>query len=149
MSTKPAKVFFSYAHEDEEFKGKLIKHLAILKRQSIIETWHDRMIAAGDEWKDEIDENLEKADIILLLISADFLVSDYCWDVEMTRALERHNAREARVIPIILRSVDWSGAPFAQLQALPKDAKPVTEWTDEDAAFTEAAKGIRNAIESP
>lgn len=71
VTAKPAKVFFSYAHEDELFKDKLIKHLSILKRQAVIETWHDRMIAAGQEWKGEVDENLERANIILLLVSAD------------------------------------------------------------------------------
>jgi hypothetical protein len=115
----------------------------------VIETWHDRMIAAGDEWKGAIDRHLEEADIILLLVSADFLASNYCWDVEMKRALERHDAREARVIPIILRSVDWQGAPFARLQCLPKDAIAVAAWANEDEAFTDIARGIRRAIENP
>lgn len=149
MTSNPAKVFFSYAHEDEAFKNKLIKHLSILKRQSVIETWHDRMISAGGEWKGQIDENLERADVILLLVSADFLASDYCFDVEMKRALERHEMGEARVIPIMLRTVDWTGAPFSKLQALPKDAKPINEWPDEDVAFTDVATGIRSAFANP
>jgi hypothetical protein len=107
------------------------------------------MISAGDEWKGEIDDNLEQADVILLLISSDFLASDYCWDVETKRALERHDAGEARVIPVILRTVDWQGAPFGKLQAKPKDAKPVDQWANEDEAFTDIARGIRNAIENP
>jgi hypothetical protein len=82
------------------------------------------------------------------LVSADFLASDYCYDVEMTRALQRHDSGDACVIPVILRSVDWRGAPFARLQALPKDAKPVKAWSDEDEAFTDVASGIRKAVEA-
>ena len=77
---------------------------------------------------DAIDEHLEAADVVLLLISADFLASDYCYDTEMKRALEKHKAGKARVIPIIIRPVDWKGAPFGELQALPKNAKAVTSW---------------------
>ena len=149
MNKKSAKVFISYAHADEAYKEKLIKHLSLLRRQSFIETWHDRMITPGDEWKGEIDSSLDEADIILLLVSADFLASDYCWGVEMKRALQRQEMGEARVIPIILRSVDWRGAPFAKLQALPKDAQAITEWSDEDAALADIANGIRAAVENP
>ena len=86
---------------------------------------------------------------VIMLISVDFLASNYCWDVEMKRALERHDAGEARVIPIILRTIeDWSKTPFAKLQALPKDAKPVTKWPDKDTAFADVARGIRNVIDS-
>jgi hypothetical protein len=105
-------------------------HLKLLKRQDIIQDWHDRDISAGTEWARQISTQLETADIILLLISPDFIASDYCWDIELKRAMERHEAGEARVIPIILRQTDWAGAPFGKLQALPKDAKPVTLWPD-------------------
>ena len=150
MSVKPAKaieVFFSYSHKDEELRNELKKHLSILKRQGVITGWHDRRIGAGKEWEGEIDAHLNTAYIILLLISSDFLASDYCYDVEMKRAMERHEAGEARVIPIILRSCDWRGAPFGKLQALPKDTKPVTSWTNQDEAFTDVARGIRAAVE--
>src|ERR1043166_9679769 len=119
------KLFYSYAHEDEPYRTELEKHLSNLRRLGVIAEWHDRKITAGSEWAGEIDKNLEDANIILLLISADFMNSDYCYDNEMKRALERHDAREARVIPIILRPVDWQGAPFGKLQMLPKDAKAV------------------------
>ena len=92
---------------------------------------------------------LESAKIILLLVSADFLASDYCYDVELKRAMERHEAKEALVIPIILREVDWKGAPFGKLQALPKKAKPVTNWSNTDSAFANIARGIRRAVEEP
>jgi len=128
-------------------RDELAKHLSHLKRQRVISAWHDRMIGAGEEWKGEIDKNLEEAQVILLLISASFMASDYCHDIEMKRAMERHDAGTARVIPVILRSVDWRNSPFARLQVLPKDGKPVTLWSDRDEAFTDVAKGIRQAVE--
>lgn len=140
-------VFFSYAHEDEKLRDELAKHLKLLQRQGVISAWHDRQIIAGTEWGSEIDENLETAQVILLLVSADFLASDYCYDVELKRAMERHEAKEARVIPIILREVDWHGAPFGKLQALPKNAEPVTNWQNLDQAFADIARGIRRAVE--
>ncbi len=145
--TKAIEVFFSYAHEDEDLRDELAKHLSILKRQGVITAWYDREISAGTEWAGEIDAHLNTARVILLLISADFLASDYCYDIELTRAMERHTEGEARVIPVILREVDWKGAPFGKLQALPKNAKPVTNWANRDAAFTDVARGIRKAVE--
>lgn len=140
-------VFFSYAHEDEKLRDELEKHLKLLQRQGVIKTWHDREISAGTEWAGEIDAHMDTANIILLLISADFLASDYCYDIELTRAMERHAAQEARVIPVILRDVDWKGTPFGRLQALPKDALPVNNWPDRDQAFADIARGIRKAVE--
>jgi len=144
---KPIKLFFSYSHEDEDLCKKLVKHLAGMERKGVIETWHDRSIDAGSEWKTAIDDNLNQARIILLLISADFLASDYCYEIEMKRAMERHEAGEAVVIPIILRPVDWSDAPFGKLQALPKNAKPVTSWRPRDDAFVNIVQAIRRVVE--
>ena len=147
MPDKPVELFYSYSHKDEELRDELERHLSILKRQGVIAGWHDRRIGAGKEWKGQIDAHLNTARVILLLISADFLASDYCYDVEMRRAIERHEAGEARVIPVILRAVDWKGAPFGKLQCLPTDAKPVTSWTNRDEAFRDVAQGIRKAVE--
>ena len=105
------------------------------------------MISAGTEWSGIIDERLESAHVILLLISSKSTASKYCYDVEMTRALARHEKREALVIPIILKPVTLKGTPFEKLQALPKDAKPVTKWSDRDSAFVNITEGIRNAIQ--
>jgi TIR domain len=150
-ATTPApdaiEVFCSYSHKDEELRDDLDKHLAILKRQGVISGWHDRKITAGSEWAGEIDEHLYSAQIILLLISADFLASDYCYDLEMKRAMERHRAGEARVIPVILRPVDWSGTPFGKLQALPKDGRPITSWSNRDEALKDVAVGVRKTLE--
>ena len=121
--------------------------LALLKRQGLISDWHDRKIGAGDEWKGAIDKNLEEAQVILLLVSASFIASDYCWDIELKRAIERHDRGEARVIPIILRPCVWNTSPFGKLQALPKDAKPIVEWRPRDAGFKDVAQGIWRAIE--
>ena len=140
-------IFLCYSHKDERLLDRLKTHLSLLQRDKIISIWHDRRIGAGTEWAGAIDEHLNSARIILLLVSADFLASDYCHDVEMERALERHEAGEARVIPIILRPVDWTGAKFGKLQGFPKDAKPVTTWKRTDDAFLDIAKGIRRVAE--
>ena len=100
---EPVSIFYSYCHADESYRNELEKHLKILQRQGLVSSWHDRKIMPGSEWKDEIDANLEAADIILLLISADFINSDYCWSVELKQAMHRHDSGAAIVIPIILR----------------------------------------------
>jgi TIR domain len=141
------KLFCSYSHRDEPLRDELAKHLKPIERQGLVRSWHDREIGAGDLWKDAIDRNLQEADIILLLISADFLASDYCFDIEMKNALERHAAGAALVIPVILRPVDWRATPFGKLQALPKDGKPVTTFENLDSALEQVAQGIRKAIE--
>src|SRR5437016_2112638 len=131
----PLTLFYSYAHEDEPLREQLERHLRLLNRQGLISEWHDRQIVAGTEWAKQIDEHLETASIILLLISPDFLASDYCYDIEMQRSLERHRRGEAQVIPIVVRPVDWHDAPFARLHCLPRDGKPVTRWDNQDEAF--------------
>jgi hypothetical protein len=143
---KPIELFCSYAPEDEFLLKKLETHLSMLKRQGLVATWHGRKIIAGTDWAQAIDTHLGSASVILLLISPAFLASDYCYGTEMMRALERHRHDEARVIPVLLRPVDWHGAPFAHLQALPTNAKPVTTWSDRDQAFVDVATGIRRAI---
>ncbi|MEH2260288.1 GUN4 domain-containing protein [Nostoc sp.] len=140
-------LFFSYSHKDEALRDELANHLSTLTRQDVISSWHDRKILPGDEWDHQINDNLNTADIILLLVSSDFIGSNYCWDVEVTTAIESHNTGKARVIPIILRRVDWSHTPFAKLQFLPKNAEPVTSWTNRDEAFTNVAQGIRAAAQ--
>jgi hypothetical protein len=144
----PVKIFFCYAHEDELLLNKLKSHLSPLQREGLIDVWHHRDISAGAEWAKEIDINLNTAQIILLLISPNFLASDYCYHVEMQRALEQHTIGKARVIPIILRPVDWNKAPFAHLQPLPTDGKPVTSWANPDDAFVNVARGIRHIVEA-
>ncbi len=138
-------VFFSYSHADEGLRDQLEKQLSMLKRQGVIATWHDRRIGAGQEIHSAIDDRINTDDIILLLVSADFIASDYCYDIEMQRAMERHEKGEAIVIPVILRACDWHHAPFGKLKAVPLDGKPVTQWPDIDEAFLQVAKAVREA----
>ncbi len=148
MTGRAVTVFFSYSHKDEALRDELANHLEILKRNGDITDWHDRKIFPGDEWKQEIKDSLNSAQIVLLLISADFIASDYCYDLEMKQAMARHAAGEACVIPVILRKCMWSSAPFGKLQALPKNAAPVTDaatWPTKDDAFTNIAEGIKKA----
>jgi hypothetical protein len=144
---EPIKIFVSYARRDQELCAELIKHLKILKNQGWIQDWYDGQISAGSEWEKEIETHLNSAKIILLLISADFLASDYCYHKELMKALKRHDLQEASVIPIILRPIDWHEAPFGKLQALPDNALPVTKWENLDDAFLSVARGVRRKIE--
>jgi hypothetical protein len=142
----PVEIFCIYAHEDEMWLRKLETHLSVLKRQGFISLWHDRLITPGTDWTRELDAHLETTSVILLLVSADFFASDYCYGVEMKRALERHEAGVARVLPILVRPSDWTSAPFAHLQALPTDARPMATWRNKDTALADVTAGIRRVI---
>jgi hypothetical protein len=144
----PIDVFISYSHEDDYWRKELEKHLSNLKRQREIADWSDRKIEAGLEWEAQLKDKLESSPIILLLISADFLNSDYCYDIEMQRAIERHDAGTAKVIPIILRPCDWQHSKFSKLQVLPQDGEAVTLWKNQDSAFLDVVQGIRRSVES-
>jgi hypothetical protein len=141
------KIFLSYAHHDERLRQELEKHLAALKRSELIDTWCDRRLSAGTDFATEIDEQLVSADIVLLLISPDFMMSDYCYRREMGLALARHDAGVNRVIPIILRPVDWKPTPLGRLLALPRDGKPITTWNRRDDALLDVARGVRLIVE--
>jgi hypothetical protein len=141
-----ATVFFSYSHADEGLRDHLEKHLSALKHRGVIETWHDRRILAGQALNPEIDSHIESADIILLLVSPDFLASDYCYRREMQRAMERHQNGSAIVIPVILRPCDWHDTPFGGLRAAPKDGRPITLWPNADEAFLDVVNSIKAAL---
>ncbi len=144
---KPVSLFYSYSHKDEELRRELETHLSVLRRNGLIAEWHDRKIDAGDDWKNEIDRHLTSADIVLLLVSADFIHSDYCWGEEMTKALERDGRGEAQVIPIILRRCRWQNTRLGRLQAVPKNAKPIRSWADRDEALDDVVGAIERAVE--
>ena len=145
---EPCRLFYSYSHKDEGLRNELDTHLKLMQRQGVIQTWYDRRINPGDDFERRIDENLELADIVLLLVSSDFMASDYCYEKEMDRALERHKNGEARVIPVIVRDVNWSKAPFAKLLALPKNGRAVELWPNKDSAWRNVAEGIETVASS-
>jgi tetratricopeptide (TPR) repeat protein len=140
------KLFYRYAHEDKPIRDELEKHLSWLRRRYQLTNWHDREILPGEEWEQAIDMHLNTANLILLLISPDFMNSDYCYGKEMRRALERHRAGTCRVIPILLRPTYWEEAPFSSLQLLPTDARPITRWPDRDEAFQDVVTEISRTI---
>lgn len=141
-----ATVFFSYSHADEAMRDQLEIQLAALKRQGVIDTWHDRRIGAGEELGKAIDAHVDTDDIVLLLVSPDFIASDYCYDIEMKRAMARHDAGEAIVIPVILRRCDWLDTPFGKLMATPPDGTPIKQFPDPDQAMFEVAKAVKAAV---
>lgn len=142
-------VFIAYSREDERYKTKIIKHLSVLKRNRKIQNWHDGLIQPGTRWEDQITSNLENAKIILLLISVDFLASDYCYEKEMQIALNRHKQKQAIVIPIIVRPCDWKDSPIGKLQAIPKDGIPLSSnvWSPEDEGYLDATNRLKAVIE--
>jgi len=147
-SSLPIEVLYIYAREDKRLRKGLDKHLSAMKQQGLIAVWHDADIRAGAEWTYEIVRHLETSRIVLLLISPDFLASDRCYHLEMKRALERHEAGEICLIPILLRPVDRRGTPFEKLWCLPSNGIPVTNWPSRDKAFVDVADGIRKVVEA-
>jgi len=140
------KLFFSYSHKDENLRNELETHLATLRREGLIEAFHDRRIPAGAHLDDAIDAYLEEADVILCLVSPDFIDSEYCYSREMTRALEKDAAGEAKVIPVIVRHCDWPNTPLAKLRGTTRDNRPVKSWPDRDEAWLDVARDVRIAL---
>jgi hypothetical protein len=138
--------FVSYSHKDERYRQRLDISLVQLRRNNLISIWHDKRILPGQDWGQEIDTNLENADLILLLVSPDFLASEYAYSREMLRAVERHQSGSAIVVPIILRPSDWQDSPLGALQALPNSGRPVSSWPNRDQAWLDVAQGLRRLI---
>jgi internalin A len=147
QNPSPLNVFISYSHKDRTVFNQLEVHLKLLERHGLIHSWHFRRVGAGQEWTKQISNNLERADIVVLLVSADFLASDYCYDVEIIRALERHDSGEAVVVPVIVRDVDWSDTPFARLQPLPSNGRALKRWADRDGGWRNVIEGIKVVAE--
>jgi internalin A len=146
-ATPAVKVFVSYSHKDDHFRSQLATHLKLLQRRGMVSMWSDRMISPSDDWQEEINSNLERADLIIFLVSAYFIASNYCYEIEVKRAMEKHDSGESRVVPIIVRDCQWKDTPFGKLQALPTDAKPVQIWSNRDKAWRDIADGIQSIIE--
>ena len=149
----PVSLFYSYAHEDEILREELCGHLKILERRKLVSQWHDRQIQAGEDWNQQISGELQMADLVLLLVSTDFINSDYIFGKELTVAMQRHAAGMATVVPIMIRAVnieseDADAFPFMKLQGLPTDMRPVTSWPNRDEAWTNVAKGLRVTVKT-
>jgi hypothetical protein len=143
------RLVFSYAREDEALRDRLEIHLRPLERAGLLACWHDRDIRAGGTWREDIRRAIERADVVLLLISPDFVASEYCYTVEMAGALRRHTAGSALVIPVVLRPVAAAaGQPWAELQGVPRDLRPVTLWPDLDEALATVAREVLEALEN-
>jgi hypothetical protein len=148
-SVDPIKIFYSYSHQDETYAKELDKYLITLKHKKIISTWYDRKIGAGEEWKKKIDDELNSAHIILLLISIDFMNSEYCYDKELTMAMLRNQVGAATIIPVILRKIpNIEDTPFSKFQSLPKDGKPIDHWDNKEDAWVDVAEGIAKHCKS-
>jgi hypothetical protein len=142
-------IFFAYSRVDSSYRERLDKHLSGLKRKEYINTWYDGKIEPGKEWEKEIDNQLSRADIILLLVSADFIASDYCYEHEMRKAISRHEKGDAVIVPVLLHPCDWHDTPFAKIQALPQNGKPISDtyWHSAETAFSEIALRIKEVVE--
>jgi hypothetical protein len=142
----PVEIFISYSHTDIDLASQLDTHLAALRREGLVATWFDRQIGPGDQWRETIDERLNRAAVVLILVSANFIASDYCWDVELRRAMERHAAGSARIIPVILRDCDWQHLPFSAFQVVPTAGRPVASWPDTHEAIADVVRSVRSAV---
>lgn len=140
------KLFYSYSSVDDASQRELEIHLSLLKREGLLDTWSFRDIEAGNDWQRKIDVHLDSADLTLLLVSPHFMASRYCWEIEMTRAVERAVRQQTILVPVIIRPCDWQTAPFARFQALPENAKPISAWRPRDLGWANVASGIRRLI---
>jgi len=143
--SKP-KLFISYAHEDELHLKQLTNRVKGLERQELIESWSDNEILPGMDWDDEIKSQLADADVIIFLISPDFIASEYIHKVELKNAVKRHNESEVIIIPVVIRPCDFSSLEIKKFQALPKGAKPISKWEDKDDAWLDVLQGIKKVI---
>lgn len=140
------KAFISYSHVDEKYVNRLHTHLTQMKRDGIINAWYDREISAGDEINQEIKQNLLDSDIFLAITSPDFLASRYCYEEEMSKAIEMHKKGKIRIIPIIIEPCDWLNSPLKEFSATPRDGKPVSEWSNPNTAFLEIITALRKIV---
>ncbi|GAC1506774.1 MAG: hypothetical protein NVS2B12_21440 [Ktedonobacteraceae bacterium] len=147
-ANKPLQVFIAYARHDQSWAEELKRHLSILVRQGLISTWDYQNVAIGADWKKEIQAHLDSAAIILLLVSPDFLASDYSSSVEVRRAMERHERGEALVVPVLLRAATLDGTLFKNVQMLPGNYQPIVSWPDRDAAFNDVVDELKSAVEA-
>lgn len=147
---KSINVFIAYSRKDKEFKDRIYKHLSVLERNKMIKNWYDGLISPGQEWDKKVSEALKKSKIVLLLISANFIASDYCFDRELKKALKRHKSGKSVVIPIILRKCLWKDTPIGNLQVVPKDGIPIDNpiWHNEDEGYYDVVSKIKGVAQN-
>ena len=143
-----SKAFISYSHADESIVDRLHKHLAQLRREDKITTWVDKQILAGTDLDDDISNSLKGADYFLAIVSADYLSSNYCFEKEFKEALKLHEKKNLQIIPIIAEPCDWKTSPFGKMKAIPKDGKPISEWTNKEAALLNVTDELRRLVDS-
>lgn len=146
MKTGPVKIFISYAHEDKAYCTKLANHLRPLVRKGDIEVWTDGEIELGNEWDDEIKNALAESEIVLFLISSDFVNSEYIDGVELKKAMERYQKKDLIIIPVIIRFCDFSSLKLSRFQAAPAGGKPISKWDDHDEAYVNVVMGLKKVI---
>jgi hypothetical protein len=143
---KKVSVFISYSHADNSLKEDFLKHLSPLKRSLDITEWHDRDILVGSNLDENILSKLVDYDIILFLISPDFLNSNYCYDVELMEGLRRADIDDARIFPIIVKPCLWKETPLSNFLCIPEDGKPVVSFDNEDDAWVSVALQLKRTI---
>jgi hypothetical protein len=142
----PWRVFYSYSHADESLRNQLAKYLAPLKQKGSILEWHDRSIEPGGDWNQKISDKLDSSDIVIALLSPDFLASEYCFGIEMEKAFSKLKREEIRLVPVLLRPCMWEESRFSAIQMIPRDSKPVTSWPSVDEALKNVAMEIREIV---
>lgn len=140
------KIFISYAHKDEELKKQFETHLSGLKRQNVVDVWDDRQVLIGEKWDEKIKNKLLTSDIVIFLISSDFLASEYINEVEIKETILRHKNNEVLIAPIFLRPCDFESSILSGFQGVPRDAKFITTWSDKDSAFLEVINELKKLI---
>lgn len=144
MDCDPVKLFISYSHKDEALRDEFKAHLSPLMREKLIDVWHDRKIGAGATWESEISARLSEAEVVIFLLSPDFFASEYCYGQELSKALEFHAEGRCLVVPIVIRPVEWGQSKLAAIQALPRDARPITVGDNRDLAWLNVISGLRD-----
>jgi hypothetical protein len=143
-----SKAFISYSHIDERVLERLHVHMAVLKRDGKISSWYDKEILAGGNLDANISSTLNDSDIFLAIVSPDYLNSQYCYEKEFQEALKMQERSEIIIVPIIAEPCDWKSSPFGKMKAIPKDGKPISEWTNENNAYLNIIDELRRLLDA-
>jgi hypothetical protein len=139
--------FISYSPKDMPFCDDLLLHLSMMRRQRLINEWHERLLLAGSVTDEEVRKWLARSEVFIALLSADFIESDRCFVHELQAAMVRHRTQTGCLIPIIVRPCDWAHPPFSDLSVLPRNGIPISGWNNRDQAWLDVVRDIRRVIE--